>query len=170
MIELSEEPYDGDVAAGFIAALLADLNERYADDLSGMTPDEEAEDVAAYLAEVTPDMVDRPQGAFVVARLDGQVVGCGAVKPLHGQAGTAEVKRMYMAPNARRRGVSRAILTRLEEIAAELGYRSLRLETGTQQPEAVALYESAGWHRVEPYGRYRESPWSICLAKDLVAP
>lgn len=170
MIELTEEPYDGEVAAVFIAALLADLNERYADDLTDMTPEEQADDEAAYLAEVVPEVVERPRGAFVVARLDGEVVGCGAVKPLGGRAGVAEIKRMYTEPSARRRGVSRAILTRLEEIAAELGYRSLQLETGVQQPEAVALYESAGWHRVEPYGRYRESPWSICLAKDLAAP
>ena len=167
MIELTEEPYDGEVAAGFIDALLGDLNERYADDFVEMTPDEQAADEADYLAEVHPELVRRPDGAFVVAHLDGEIVGCGALKPLDREGGVGEIKRMYTAPSARRRGVSRAILGRLEEIAGELGYRSLKLETGTRQPEAVALYESAGWHRIEPYGRYRQSPWTVCLAKEL---
>jgi GNAT superfamily N-acetyltransferase len=77
---------------------------------------------------------------------------------------------MYTAPEARRRGVSRAVLERLELIAAELGYRRLRLETGTAQPEAVALYESHGWERITPYGRYKDSPSSVCFAKDLAGP
>jgi GNAT superfamily N-acetyltransferase len=74
---------------------------------------------------------------------------------------------MYTATSARRRGVSRAVLTRLEEIAAELGYRRIQLETGTAQPEAMALYASHGWRRIEPYGRYSDSPSSVCFAKDL---
>jgi GNAT superfamily N-acetyltransferase len=74
---------------------------------------------------------------------------------------------MYTAAHARRRGISRLLLTRLEEIAAELGYGRIQLETGTAQPEAVALYESAGWHRIAPYGHYKGSPESVCFAKGL---
>ena len=74
---------------------------------------------------------------------------------------------MYTAPTARRRGISRALLGRLEEIASDLGYRRLQLETGTGQPEAMALYESAGWHRITPYGHYKDSPDSVCFAKEL---
>jgi GNAT superfamily N-acetyltransferase len=80
------------------------------------------------------------------------------------------VKRMYTVPTARRRGVSRLILERLEGIATELGYARLQLETGTEQPEALALYDSAGWVRITPYGRYKEDPTSVCYAKDLPTP
>ena len=79
----------------------------------------------------------------------------------------AEIKRMYTAPSARGTGVGRAILERLEAVAAELGYRDVLLETGLAQPEAIALYASHGWHRIEPYGHHRESPWSVCFAKAL---
>src|SRR3546814_10957011 len=77
---------------------------------------------------------------------------------------------MYTVPDARRRGVSRAILLRLEEIAAELGYERIQLETGTAQPEALALYESQGWERIEPYRRYKAQPPSPRYATPPAAP
>ena len=169
MIELSEERYDSPEATELVRELHADINERYAAEIAAMSADEVAEDDAAYLAEVTPDAVAPPLGTFVVARLDGRAMGCGALKPMDGHPGVAEIKRMYTRPEARRRGVSRRILDRLEQAAAELGYRSIRLETGSEQPEAVALYEAHGWYRITPYGRYQDSPSSICFAKDLTA-
>jgi GNAT superfamily N-acetyltransferase len=90
---------------------------------------------------------------FLVAERAGRPVGCVAVQAL-GSA-TGEVKRMYVAPHARRRGIGRVLLSAAEELAASLGYAALRLETGTRQPEAVALYESAGWSRIPPYGYWR---------------
>jgi GNAT superfamily N-acetyltransferase len=170
LIELTEEPYDGEVATTLVAALLVDINERYAHEIADMTDEEAAQDEKEYLAEVTPELVRRPLGAFIVARIDGRPVGCGALKPFPALPGTAEVKRMYTAPEARRRGVSRAVLERLEVVASELGYARMQLETGTAQPEALALYESHGWHRIPPYGRYQESPSSVCFAKDLAGP
>jgi GNAT superfamily N-acetyltransferase len=170
VIELTEEPYDTPVATALVAALHTEIGERYADEIEEMTEAEQVEDAGAYLAEVTPETVTRPHGAFVVAWLDGQPVGCGAVQPLDGLAGVAEVKRMYSAPWVRRRGVSRRILTRLEEVAIELGYRRAQLETGQPQPEAIALYESAGWVRITPYGHYKDSALSVCFGKDLGAP
>lgn len=167
MIELSEEPYDGEVGSAFIAALLEELNVRYAHEGEDMTEEELAAADAEYLAEVTPALVARPQGTFVVARRDGEPVACGALKPYHEAPATAEIKRMYTIPAARRQGISWAVLDRLEEVARELGYQRMQLETGTEQPEAVALYEKHGWHRIEPYGRYRESPSSVCFAKEL---
>ena len=167
MIELTEEPYDSPVAVALVADLLDEINERYAHEIEAMTPEELAAEDAEYLAEVTPEMVARPQGVFLVAWLDGEPAGCGALKPVPDLATTAEVKRMYTAPGARRRGVSRAILERLEDIARELGYEHLQLETGTAQPEALALYESHGWHRIPPYGRYKDSPSSVCYGKHL---
>jgi GNAT superfamily N-acetyltransferase len=167
VIELTEEPYDGPLGQRFLAALVEEVNLRYADAIAGMTPAEREADNAAYAVEVTPQMVTRPSGAFVVAWLDAEPVGCGAVRALRDQPGVGEIKRMYTDPAARRRSVSRMVLARLEAIAVELGYHRLQLETGTPQPEAIGLYESAGWHRIEPYGLYRDAPTSRCFAKDL---
>jgi len=165
LITITEEPYDGPVAAVLVGALMADLNERYADIDEPDDPGDEE-----YLAEVTPAMVRAPLGTFLVAWLDGDPAGCGALKPMDSDPSVGEIKRMYTAPTARRRGVSRALLVRLEEGAAALGYRRVQLETGSAQPEAVALYESHGWHRITPYGRYKHSPESICFAKEISAP
>jgi GNAT superfamily N-acetyltransferase len=170
--ELSEEPYDGPVATALVQALMRDLNERYAEWAEDW-PDEEREERQAssdadYLAEVTPAQVSPPHGAFVVAWLDGQPVACGALRPAEAD-GEAEVKRMYTAPAVRRRGIGNLVLERLEARAAELGYRRLRLETGTAQPEAIALYERAGWHHIASYGRYAGHAASVCLGKDLGA-
>jgi GNAT superfamily N-acetyltransferase len=162
LISVTEEPYDGPVAVALVEALMIDLNDRYADIDAADDPDDDD-----YLAEVTATMVRPPLGTFLVAWLDGRPAGCGALKPLDGDPAVGEIKRMYTAPTARRRGVSRTVLLRLEAAAAELGYGRVQLETGLAQPEAVALYESHGWHRITPYGRYRHSPQSVCFAKDL---
>jgi GNAT superfamily N-acetyltransferase len=168
VITITEEPYDGVVATALIEALLVELNERYADDAA------QAGDAAPtdedYLAEVTPEHVRPPKGAFLVAWLDGDPAGCGAVKPLELDPTKGEIKRMYTVPSARRRGISRALLVALEARALELGYAELQLETGLAQPEAIALYESHGWYRIEPYGFYKHSPLSVCFAKALAPP
>ncbi|MFZ6004978.1 MAG: GNAT family N-acetyltransferase [Actinomycetota bacterium] len=163
MIELTEEPYDGDVAQRLVRLLMLELNERYAGHEDADDPDDDE-----YLAEVTPEMVRRPLGAFLVAWLDGAAaVGCGALKPLGGDPAHGEIKRMYTLPTARRRGVSRVVLEGLESIAAELGYARIQLETGLAQPEAISLYESHGWHRIPNYGHYKHSPMSVCFAKEV---
>ena len=167
MITITEEPYDGPVADALVFELLVELNERYADEVLEGNADAPTDD--DYLAEVTPALVRAPHGAFLVAWLDDDAVGCGAVKPLDKDASIGEIKRMYTAPRARRRGVSRALLVALEARAAELGYGHLQLETGLAQPEAIALYESHGWHRITPYGHYKDSPQSVCFAK-AIAP
>jgi putative acetyltransferase len=105
------------------------------------------------------------RSSFLLARLDSQVVGCGALRPLTGEV--AEVKRMYVAQSVRRRGIARLLLTCLERIACGFGYRALRLETGARQPEAIALYESQGFHRIPPYGEHMNDPLSICFEKKL---
>jgi GNAT superfamily N-acetyltransferase len=168
VLDVRVEPYDSEVAVRLVAALNAEINERYSSEVDEWTEEELAEDTAAYLAEVTPEAVRAPNGAFVVAWLDGSPVGCGAVKPFDPSTRTGEIKRMYTVPGARRQGVSRAILEHLEAAAAALGYERLQLETGTEQPEALALYESHGWTRITPYGRYRDTPSSVCYAKPLV--
>jgi GNAT superfamily N-acetyltransferase len=162
LVTVAVEPFDGEVARQLIAALDADLDVRYADDV-----DLEGEPDRAML-NVLHASVAAPLGAFLVARLDGEPVGCGALRPAPtGEPATAEVKRMYVAPEARGRGISRRILTTLEEQAAALGYRRVILETGVRQAEAMALYESAGYEPIPNYGGYRDSPLSRCYAKML---
>jgi GNAT superfamily N-acetyltransferase len=164
LIRITEEPYDGPVGVGFVQELLEDLKERYEDGDDEGAGEADLE----YLAEVTPAMVARPQGVFLVGWIDEEPVSCGALKPLDTDPAVGEVKRMYTRPAGRRRGFGRRILERLEEVARDLGYRRLQLETGSPQPEAVALYESHGWHGITPYGHYKDSPESVCFAKDLV--
>jgi GNAT superfamily N-acetyltransferase len=93
----------------------------------------------------------------LVARSDdGVAVGCGALRALGGAV--AEIKRMYVVPSARGRGVSKAVLAGLEEAARRRGWRTLRLETGPRQPEAVALYSGAGYRPIEAFGAYVAAP------------
>ena len=74
---------------------------------------------------------------------------------------------MYVRPAARRSGVARTLLAAIESRARELGYDRLILETGEQQPEAIALYRATGYEAIEPYGTYKDSPFSRCFAKSL---
>ncbi|MFN2270444.1 MAG: GNAT family N-acetyltransferase [Anaerolineae bacterium] len=142
-----EDPH-GDAAARLIKNLSAELGERYGDDGSGA---------------FSPDDVQVPGGAFVIAWLDHQPVGCGALRPL--ERGVGEVKRMFVEKDARRQGIAKKILGKIEAIACVLGYRALRLETGILQPEAIKLYESAGYRRVCCYGHYADNPLSVCFEK-----
>jgi GNAT superfamily N-acetyltransferase len=113
----------------------------------------------------SPDEALAPRTAFVVARLGGRPIGCGALRRV--DEATAEVKRMYVAPNERGRGVARSILHALEELAAGFNYRTIRLETGLEQPEAIGLYESSGYHRIAAYGHHIGDPRSICFEKSI---
>ena len=105
------------------------------------------------------------QGAFFVAYLGETPIGCGAVRRI--EDGTAEIKRMYVAPGARGRGIGKQVLMELETEARRLGMRRLVLETGPRNPEAVTLYEHAGYARIPLFGEYVNSEFSICMAKDL---
>jgi len=112
------------------------------------------------------DDVGEGRGAFVVAYMDGVAVGCGAVRKMEGE--TAELKRMYVAPEARGKGIGRAVLEALEAEARRLGVKTLLLETGIRQAAATAMYRSAGYRDIPPYGEYVASAaTSICMAKDL---
>jgi putative acetyltransferase len=144
-----EDPY-GEVTAHLIENLSAELGARYDDDGSGA---------------FHPDDVRVPGGAFVVAWFGERPVGCGALRPL--ERGVGEVKRMFVEKDFRRRGVAKKILGKIETIACVLGYRALRLETGTLQPEAVNLYKSVGYQRVRCYGQYVDNPLIVCFEKRL---
>lgn len=100
---------------------------------------------------------------FLVARVSGRAVGCGALARSSAQWG--EIKRMFVRPEARGRQLGRMLLQRLEAIAMEAGVTVLRLETGIRQPEALALYRSAGFVDIGPFGKYLPDPNSVFLEK-----
>ena len=114
-----------------------------------------------------PQDVRDPGLIFLIASLDGRPVGCGAVRGL--EPGVGEVKRMFVRPECRGRGIARALLSALEAGARSAGYTLLRLETGTEQPEAVGLYQSAGYRPAAPYGEYVGAPHSLYFEKSLAA-
>jgi GNAT superfamily N-acetyltransferase len=107
-----------------------------------------------------------PRAAFVIAWLDDQPVGCGAIRPMDDPS-VAEVKRMYVKPQARGKGVSRRVLEMLENLAVGYGYHKMTLETGNRQVQAIGLYESAGFVRIDCYGVYADEPLSLCYEKTL---
>ena len=113
-----------------------------------------------------------PRGAFFLGRQDGAAVAMGGwrlrtdVQPW-GLAPAAEVKRMYVAPSARRRGYARTLLAHLERTARDAGARVMVLETGSAQPEAIAMYTSCGYQRIDDFGYYAWSPKVRCFGKPL---
>ena len=119
--------------------------------------------------DVEPSLPPEEMLATVAASVDGRVVACGSLRDARRYGdGYGELKRMYVVPEHRGRGLSRTVLERIETIARENGLRRLILETGTLQTAAVGLYRSAGYRRTLPYGPYREEDLSVCYAKWLV--
>jgi ribosomal protein S18 acetylase RimI-like enzyme len=113
-----------------------------------------------------------PDGAFFVGYLEGRAVASGAWRRrddvvVDGTSSTAEIKRMYVAPSARRRGLARAMLAHLEQTARASGAEAMVLETGLAQPEAIALYESAGYTPIPGFGFYKDAPLARCFARRL---
>lgn len=98
---------------------------------------------------VPDEEVTRPAGCFLIARLDGEPVGCAGLKRV--DRTTAEIKRMWTAPSARGLGIARRMLRRLEEIAREDGFSHMRLDTNGALTEAQALYRAEGFREVEPF-------------------
>ena len=112
------------------------------------------------------DKLIREEVAFFVMRLEGQPAGCGGVKLFGTEYG--EVKRMFVRPAYRRRGLGLQILNHLADYARGQGVSVLRLETGIHQTEAIALYEGYGFQRRSPFGTYKEDPMSIYFEKAIV--
>jgi putative acetyltransferase len=103
----------------------------------------------------------RPEVTFVVARREGQVVGCGAI--VDSGDGWVEIKRMFVTPLARGQQVGRKLLQKIEAIATERGNTLLRLETGIKQLQALSLYRSAGYTDIGPFDRYAQDPLSVFM-------
>jgi GNAT superfamily N-acetyltransferase len=99
----------------------------------------------------TPDEMAPPRGRFLVGYDDGEPVAIGGLRPL--AAGVCEIKRMYVAPHARSRGVGRALLAALESAARELGYARVRLDAGPEQRHSRALFADAGYRAIPAYNR-----------------
>jgi putative acetyltransferase len=140
-------------ALELIEALSEELARRYdyADDGSG---------------DFKPEGALVARSAFVIGRAGSRVVACGAFRPLQGHV--AEIKRMFVVPDCRGRGYSKAVLQELERLAREEGYTTVRLETGNRQPEAIRLYERSGYQRVPNFGAYVGSARSVCFEKKLL--
>ena len=115
------------------------------------------------------DSIERLVGedAVVLGAFDGETcIGCGALK-VSGTAG--ELKRMYVPPRARGRGVAQQLLAQLEQAARDAGVQVLRLETGIHQHAAIKLYRSAGYESCGPFGDYPDDPLSVYMQKSMRA-
>jgi GNAT superfamily N-acetyltransferase len=128
-------------------------------DVQRLAADQQAEVRARYDGKGepgTPPSASDISVVLVARDDDANALGCGALRVLGD--GVAEVKRMYVAPAARGRGVAKAVLAGLEEAARERGWTTLRLETGPRQPEAIGLYSQAGYRPIEAFGAYVDAP------------
>jgi GNAT superfamily N-acetyltransferase len=101
----------------------------------------------------------------IVAYENGQAVGCGAFKEF--ETGTVEIKRMFVKAEYRGNGIAHQVLNELEKWAAELNFTACILETGKKQPEAIRLYEKAGYAYIPNYGQYAGVQNSVCMKKEI---
>lgn len=129
-----------------VSALVEELDDRY----PGLSEEEPA-----------------PQDLLVaVVAYNGSVpVGCGALREL--EPGIGEIKRMFVPPEARGKGVARRMLEALEAQGRVMGYSAMRLGSGIRQPEALGLYESCGYRRIPLFGDYEGSALCVCYEKAL---
>jgi putative acetyltransferase len=151
MIEV--RPWDDPVGAELRRLQRAELDARYGTDDHEPGPLPSAADIDVFLVAVDRD--------------SGEAVGCGALRRL--DATTAEIKRMYVAPGMRGSGVATGLLRALESVAAERGWHTLRLETGTEQPDAQRFYRREGYREIPLFGNYVGSVLSVCYERELIA-
>jgi GNAT superfamily N-acetyltransferase len=149
VITIEREPFDSPAAVALLDEQRAELIERYGFDAEpGTKPT--AADVSV----------------FLVARSGGaEPVGCGALRAL--EPGLVEIKRMYVRPSSRGSGFAKRILEALEDEARALGATRVVLETGPAQPEAIGLYERAGYREIPCFGAYAGEPLSRCFERSL---
>jgi GNAT superfamily N-acetyltransferase len=142
-------------------------------DVSRMVAEVQAEYVVMYGGEdaavVDPAQFAPPTGLFLVGVLDGAAVAMGGWRRLPGADRQAEIKRMYVVPSARRRSLALRVLAELERTAAEAGLTNLVLNTGPEQPAAVAMYQRNGYAPVTPFGHYACHADALFFGKALPA-
>jgi GNAT superfamily N-acetyltransferase len=146
------EPFDSPDVRALTAAQQEEMRGRYQGE-ADIGPTREAA------------MFEPPAGVFLVVRDGERAVACGGIARF--DDGRAELKRMYVVPDRRGRGLGRRLLAELESEARRLGYRGLVLETGDRQQEAVGLYESFGYERMPCYPPYDSRALSLCFEKRL---
>ncbi len=139
-VEISVASSDSEDARCCLAQYFAELNQRFDNGFDPATG-------ASAGAEAS--------GQFVVARIDGDAIGCGALRQL--EAGVGEVKRVWVSASARGQGVAGRIMQKLEAIARESGFHTLRLDTNKALTEAHALYRKLGYHEI---ARYNDNPYA----------
>ena len=160
--EIRDEPIDSPVAAPLVDAQWREIMERY-----GVADVDVAHD------PLDPADFRAPLGAFVVAFVGDEAVGCGGIRPHDTDVPgippepTGEVKRMYVVPSHRGRRVSVAVLRAVEDRARALGHHRLILETGVEQPEAIALYVREGYTRIANHGPRAAYDGLHCYVKQL---
>ncbi|MBB4215180.1 GNAT family N-acetyltransferase [Rhizobium anhuiense] len=110
-------------------------------------------------------LLEKPSVSFLVARSDDVIVGCCAL--VEAGDGTAEIKRMFVDPEARGLRIASGLMNALEAIAGEMQLTAIRLETGIYQPEAISLYRKYGYREIEPFGAYLPDPLSLFMEKRL---
>jgi GNAT superfamily N-acetyltransferase len=143
VIEVRTVPSDEPPATDIVEAMVLEVSELYGRiDVPGAP-------------SATPQDFGPPGGAFVVLFEDGAPVAGGGVKRLDDEA--CEIKRMYVVPGARGRGLASRLLKALEDEARALGYTIARLDTGPQQPAAQTMYERAGY---APIGNFNANPFA----------
>jgi putative acetyltransferase len=143
-----------DPASPDVRALIEQLD-RY---LGGLYPAE-----SNHLLSV--DGLRQPHVTFLAAMLDSRLVGCGAMVNHHGEY--AELKRVFVLPQCRGLKIGRLLVAELEARARSAGLAVVRLETGIHQPEALRLFERAGYRRRDPFGDYGPDPLSVFMEKRL---
>jgi L-amino acid N-acyltransferase YncA len=149
---IRREPLDASSSRSLIGALNAELSATY--------PEPGATHFRLESSEVDGD-----HGGFFVVGLGDEIMGCGALRAL--DADSAEIKRMFVAPQWRGLGLAQALLAALEDECARIGRTRICLETGERQASALRLYEGAGYRRIPPFGEYMGSPLSVCMEKHL---
>ncbi len=149
-IQARPEPLTSPAAVQLLSELDADLDDRYGD---GEQVDAE------------PSQFEPPDGVFFVVYVDGEPQACAGYR--RHDATTAELKRMFVRPTGRRRGLARRLLAELETHAAAAGYEQMWLETGLPQHEAMSLYSGSGYEGIEPFGQFAGFPQQRCYGKKL---
>jgi GNAT superfamily N-acetyltransferase len=152
-VEFSREDPSGELATHLLRHYFDELVSRLPEDF----------DVDLMLAAPAEEL-EAPNGAFLVARMGGRPVGCGAVRKLDGTTG--EVKRMWIDPSVRGLGIGRGLLIALEEVASDLGCRRVRLDTSSYLTEALHLYQTCGYQEIDayndnPYAAYWFEKWFV---------
>jgi putative acetyltransferase len=148
---IEARPWDDPTGAELRRRQREELDSRYGTGDHEPGPPPSAADVDLFLVAVDPGT--------------GEAVCCGALRQL--DAAAAEIKRMYVVPESRGSGVATSLLRALESAAAERGWRTLRLETGTEQPDAQRFYHREGYREIPLFGNYVGSTLSVCYEREL---